>query len=122
MITLKTLSEATAQEVFDQCALHLLTQNEKSYDGRSSRCRYHHRQLRCAAGCFISTTEYKVSMEKHAWRDLTETDRVPDTHARLIGNLQMIHDNKKVIDWADDLINLAKHENLQIPHFLSIQA
>lgn len=61
-------------------------------------------------------------MEKHAWRDLTETDRVPDTHARLIGNLQMIHDNKKVIDWADDLINLAKHENLQIPHFLSIQA
>lgn len=32
MITLKTLPNATAQEVFDQVATHLLTQGEKSVD------------------------------------------------------------------------------------------
>lgn len=34
MITLATLHEATAQQVFDQVARHLLTQGQKSNDER----------------------------------------------------------------------------------------
>ena len=67
MITLKTLGKATAQEVFDQVATHLLTQNERSLDGAS--CSYRNCDgLKCAAGCLISDDEYDNQMEGIDWR------------------------------------------------------
>lgn len=57
-ITLSNLHEATAQQVFDQAALHLLTQNRKSKE--DTKCAYRTKEgLRCAAGCFISEEEYE---------------------------------------------------------------
>ena len=40
MITLATLSQATEQEVFDQVAVHLMTQGEKSSTGATCRYRW----------------------------------------------------------------------------------
>jgi len=46
MITLKTLPQATAQEVFDQVARHLLTQGKKSISENNQYCMY--RFLKCS--------------------------------------------------------------------------
>jgi hypothetical protein len=40
MITLKTLPQATPQQVFDQVTKHLLTQNARSRSGETQICAY----------------------------------------------------------------------------------
>lgn len=69
-ITLATLADATAQEVFDHVANHLLTQNEVSggenYGDFMQSCLYRgtpkegskNEKLCCAAGSLISDEEY----------------------------------------------------------------
>ena len=73
MITLKTLPQATAQEVFDQVAKHLLTQMKKSVAKRAAEsasdskdyCMYRGFDgTKCAAGCLISDDEYKPEFEQ----------------------------------------------------------
>lgn len=115
MITLKTLPLATAQEVFDQCTRHLLTQNEKSEDGEPAACRYHHRHLRCAAGCFIADDEYSPALEGKAWEPLAVQKVVPGAHARLITDLQVVHDRSPPWKWFERLTNLAKDRGLTPP-------
>jgi hypothetical protein len=103
MITLKTLNKATAQEVFEQAATHLLTQKKKSLDG-IVRCMYKSADgLKCAAGCFIADDEYDPSFETKTWVGLVKNAAVPGTHSELIKQLQIIHDTTFVEDWKEEL-------------------
>ena len=114
MITLATLKDATAQEVFEQSAKHLLKQNAKSIlvVKNEKTCMYRHEGLSCAAGCFISDEEYKTEMEAHTWDNLAAYDKVPNKHIELIKQLQNIHDMSDVENWKNNLINLAKKQKL----------
>ncbi len=114
MITLKTLPEATEQEVFDQAVTHLLTQNAKSTNDNGN-CRYRGENgLKCVAGCFIADDEYKSVMEVRSWRQLHEIAHlVPREHARLIQTLQYIHDDHPVSHWKEELEALAEIKNLK---------
>ncbi len=107
-ITLKTLPEATPQQVFDQVARHLMTQNRKSI------CAYRSEfiNLSCAAGCLIADDEYMPSMEGSLWIDLVNRKAVPDTHHLLITELQTVHDKHKTRFWARQLKLTAEEKGL----------
>ena len=108
MITLKTLEQATAQQVYNHVATHLLTQNAKSIEGYV--CMYHTSQgLKCAAGCLIGNDEYSINMENTSWPDL---DGIPVAHTQLIQNLQNVHDCSSVANWPDQLRKVAGWHNL----------
>ena len=100
MITLKTLEQASAQEVFDQVVNHLLQQGKKSQNetsGGDVLCAYRgFNGLKCAAGCLIADDEYKEWFEQRGWRDLVRDEFVPETHGMLIQELQGVHDNAEV--------------------------
>lgn len=115
MITLKTLPQATAQEVFDQIAVHLLTQNKKSIDGDTLRCLYKTKDgLKCAAGCLISDEEYCGEFEGLDWFRMMELKIVPENHKRLITLLQTMHDNPDTepSEWKTELISISRIEKL----------
>lgn len=114
MITLKTLPQATAQEVFDQVERHLLTQNALSLRDESiSSCAYRSaRDLKCAAGCFIADDEYGAQMEGRRWTDLVDTGAVPSAHSGLIRTLQIVHDCTDVQMWPHALRTVAESFNL----------
>lgn len=121
MITLKTLPQATEQEVFSQVATHLLTQNERSilHDrttllGDSASCMYRAGALKCAAGCLIGDDEYKIEMEETTWDMLVIRRVVPKDHACLIGELQSIHDSFPACDWIKELEILAESRGLKL--------
>ena len=111
MITLKTLPQATEQEVFDQVASHLLKQGEKSAN-RNGGCRYRYEDKKCAAGCLIGDDEYYSSLEAEPWSILSSRKKVPCEHADLIGRLQTIHDAKDAENWELELKRLALVRNL----------
>ena len=113
MITLKTLPQATEQEVFDQAVTHLLTQMEVSQD-TNGKCLYRGPgMLKCAGGCFISDEEYTGSMEGRLWGGLVEDDGISKEHSLLIEMLQGIHDNRLPDNWERELKALAKDRNLK---------
>ena len=103
MITLKTLPSATAQEVFDQVARHLLTQNAKSYLEEEDLCAYRHAGLKCAAGCLIGDDEYRAAWEGRPWIALAREGQAPATHMDLIQNLQRVHDTRPMWCWPQEL-------------------
>lgn len=110
---MKTLESASEQEVFDQVAKHMLTQNKKSVDvkGRGYMigdvCRYRgEADLKCAAGCLMADEEYKESFEYKSWDDLVVKKIVSGIHKGLIMKLQYIHDNKDPSEWLSALEGL----------------
>lgn len=119
MITLKTLPQATAQQIFDQVANHLLTQNKRAgepiIDETTGleigvRCQYKDKNgLKCAAGCLIADNEYDPEFEERIWEQLTSKNLVPNNHSDLIGELQKLHDTHYIdpIDWKKELTSLA---------------
>lgn len=115
MITLKTLSDATAQEVFDQVATHLLTQKRRSI--QNGRCLYRSTikgtELKCAAGCLIADDEYKTNFEDKDWINLIARYVAPLNHEFLIYELQSIHDHHYPNRWQNKLKSLAKELNLE---------
>ena len=107
------LKEMTAQEVFNASAKHLLTQNKTSANHGGS-CRYRYGDLKCAAGIFITETQYEFKMEGIAWDDLTKLCNFLDSqHTSLICELQEIHDNFLPIYWKNELNKLAEKLNLK---------
>lgn len=115
MITLKTLPQATAQEVFDQGARHLLTQNEQC--SIRDNCRYRMktpdgRVLKCVGGCFIGDDEYTSKFEDNTWTFLSGLGEVPDAHCDLIRDLQVVHDNCDTSKWPDLLRRRARFYGL----------
>lgn len=105
-ITLATIADApweSLQDIFNQSAKHLLTQNKKSMlwdDPEAVSCAYRSPSgLKCAAGIFISDEEYKVSMEGKSIDVL-----LPASNAtQLLIALQITHDNSDPSQWAKDL-------------------
>ena len=120
MITLNTLHKATAQEVFDQVATHLLTQNKQSLGVRrllgegASPCMYRGPDhLMCAAGCLIADDEYDSKMEATIWPHLISQGWVPtDAHHELIYRLQTMHDNNSPDQWLHMLEDVAVDHRL----------
>lgn len=106
MLSLKTLPQATAQEVFDHVAKHLLTQKRRAIN-RDFSCRYRLRNLRCAAGCLIADDEYKESFEGWGWDVLVEENKAPKKHIGLITSLQSVHDECPPKSWYQELYELA---------------
>jgi hypothetical protein len=112
MITLATLKDATAQQVFDQVATHLLKQNAKSRNSEAGACSYRGNEGRmCAAGCLIADSEYKPDWDNStvgkSWWALNKEGFVPDAHVEMIRALQGIHDHHAVEEWRDDLRTLS---------------
>ena len=111
MITLATLSEATAQEVFNQVATHLLTQNKKCI--KDEICRYRFDRLKCAAGCLIADNEYEESFGGRSWSALVDDKYVPKAYEQLIIHLQKIHDIYNPSEWKGQLEKLATIYDLE---------
>jgi hypothetical protein len=118
MITLATLPQATAQQVYDQVKVHLLKQGKKSENrltiGGALNCAYRGRNATtCAAGCLIADDEYSTNkMEGYTWHHLVSTGVAPYEHERLIIDLQVTHDKLPVKDWPSGLQLVAKDHNL----------
>lgn len=125
MITLKTLPEATAQEVFEQIVTHCLTQGERSellvpdgFDGNHNQRYTHYCQYRgdkgnkCAAGCLMSDKEYRKNWEQKGWCELVMDGDVPSNHMELIAELQYVHDRTKACDWLEAFIQVANRFGL----------
>lgn len=122
MITLKTLPQATAQEVFEQGARHMLMQGEPCINDEG-HCVYRSGELKCVGGCFISDGEYKTSMESKVWEVLMEERLVPCDHHELIGEMQSIHDEFKDFPdlWQRELFSLGSRFNLNTDFIKEIQ-
>lgn len=127
MITLATLKDATAQQVFDQVKTHLLTQMKQSsgYDKEDFQCYYRsgeNSSLKCAAGCLISDEEYVPAMDSPfkssgtAWEAIIEAGHAPKTHELLITQLQWVHDSHLPAEWAEKLEDLAPEFGLEYNH------
>lgn len=103
MITLKTLPQASAQEVFDQITQHLLRQGKAAISSTGA-CRYRVEAqgevLKCAAGCLIADDEYNRLFENVAWDDLADRNKVPSHHVALVQQLQRIHDRESFGTWT----------------------
>lgn len=113
-ITLATLPQATAQEVYSQVRKHLLTQRIKSMSEERKGCVYHGPDgLKCAAGCLIADEEYRNGMEGKPWDYLADRKAVPAAHQELVSDLQAIHDNKSPTVWEYYLNKLAADFNLE---------
>ena len=112
MISLQTLHKATAQEVFDQVASHLLTQKNRSQD-EELNCRYRGNDgTSCAAGCLISDSEYTEIIEGQTWQTLVYNKRASDAHMYLIYELQAAHDKTPPGLWKLQLELVAKNNAL----------
>lgn len=114
-ITLANLNDATAQQVFDQVARHLLTQKAKSVN--EAGCAYRgDNGLMCADGCLIADDEYKPEYDSNfggtSWNSLVGSGEVPTRHECLIEVLQGIHDVREVDTWEDCLYKVASDYNL----------
>jgi hypothetical protein len=116
-ITLATLAEATASEVFNFIAHHMLTQFEKSR-GEDGLCKYRTGESKCAAGCLIADDEYRFGFETQRWRQLIAKNQVPEAHTDLVAYMQVIHDQTPVSMWASNICIAAEafgpHINVSI--------
>lgn len=113
MITLKTLPQATAQQVYDQVKAHLLAQNRKSEN--EEKCLYRGPNgTKCAAGILIGDDEYKPEMDGRqcGWVSLVEQGIVPADHRFLIAELQNLHDDFSPDRWRIKLEELAVEYDL----------
>ena len=122
MITLKTLGQATEQEVFDQVAEHLLTQMRVSENDRG--CAYRSPDgLKCAAGCLIGDDEYSREWDAGGigWGQLVTKDIVPHSHGALVGRLQRIHDRYDPEYWKAELANVADYFKLNTNALLNFK-
>jgi hypothetical protein len=117
-ITLATLPAATAQQVFDQVARHLLTQGRQARNAEA--CAYRGSEgTMCAAGCLMSDEEYAkltdtsvdgratLGIEGLNWEALQRGGVVPPGHTDLIQSLQAVHDDVDTDEWSEELHELA---------------
>lgn len=116
MITLATLNDATAQQVFDQVAKHMIKQGKQSINS-VMECVYRGPNgLKCAAGCLISDDEYdpKFDGNNMSWSLLVNAGYVPSKHSNLIRLMQSVHDRQdgQHGGWVMDLRIAAKQFGL----------
>jgi len=104
------LETMTAQEVLDVGVEHLLTQMAKSENGDNNICLYDGGSVCCAAAPFIKD-EIGFSFIG-GWRDLVFQGWADEVHKDLISELQGVHDECGITDWAFALRELATREKL----------
>lgn len=125
MITISTLHQHTAQQVFDQIATHLLKQGKRSMGpvtrehGGSSydtvKCVYRGPDgVKCAAGAIIGDHEYEPSMEGAGWYHIAQAKDVY-AHENIIMRMQTVHDTVEPHDWRQRLSALADELGLARP-------
>jgi hypothetical protein len=118
MITLATLKDASLQEIFEQAARHLLTQNEKSESGAMCVYRTHSGdgKLMCAVGCFISDEEYNKSFENCSFTAIVNRLNIKSTFAQneLLRSLQRMHDCNEPVFWRNNLFNIGLRNGLSV--------
>lgn len=111
MITLATLHEYSAQQVFDYISRHLLTQGEKcqEFDGDMNPvCVYRNSDGQsCAAGCLIGPREYGLAFEGKDWQAHLYAGKVPAVHHELIYRMQKVHDGCSASGWYKALQQVA---------------
>ena len=116
MITLETLPQATAQEVFDHVTQHLLKQGKKAISAIGA-CQYRVETaegvLKCAAGCLIADDEYNRMFEYLTWKNLVKDGKVPSDHCQLVCDLQKIHDREFPEDWPINFKVVAARHGLK---------
>lgn len=124
LVTLKTLPQATAQQVFDQVVVHMRTQKVQALKSDGD-CAYRAGTLKCAAGCLIADDEYTRDMDGMGqtesgenlgsnWYGLVHRKLVPDVHQSLICDLQQTHDSGDGPEaWERKWQATAKQYNLQ---------
>ena len=120
MITLKTLAEATEQEVFNQIATGLMEQGKKSLV--NGRCCYRSDDgSKCAAGMLIADDEYKPVFDKRGtrgessdWEGIVLMGYATKAHKELIMQLQNIHDTFEPSEWKERLRDYARIWRLKI--------
>lgn len=120
MITMKNLHLATEQQVFDQAAKHLLTQNAKAL-AWSGGCQYRlllddGTVLKCAVGFLIADDEYSQEMEGSLYGSYDFNEffgfKGEAPHLTLLRSLQNLHDNSFVNLWKEKLEQIALDFNL----------
>lgn len=114
MITMKTLHQYSAQEIFNQVATHLLTQMKRSVDDFGF-CAYRGSNgLKCAAGCLIADDEYFYDFEGFRWSHLVTIGKVSKKHKEMIKRLQYVHDSCLVDEWYESLSKIANYCGLKM--------
>jgi len=106
------LHTMTAQEVLDVGVEHLLTQMWKSQKEEEGNviCLYDGGDVCCGAAPFVKDEEGFSFVG--TWRDLVFQGWADETHKDLISELQVVHDEYDVADWASALKELATEEGL----------
>lgn len=100
-----------SQETYDHVKNHLLTQNREARLYGS--CAYRSADgLKCAIGCLIPDDKYDPAFEGMLWssnvtlRKLVES--VTSASARLLTELQDLHDWTDTFNWKSGLFAIAK--------------
>lgn len=114
MITIHNINEHTLQEVYDQIALHLLTQGERAIN-EFEQC-----ELRndcgytCAIGSLIPENDYSPSLEYY-FLEMFETEfnvRLSADMADLLDKLRIVHDFCNPSAWENALKIVAEKMQL----------
>lgn len=127
-ITLATLHEATAQQVFDQAVIGIIEQGGPAINPITERCQYRVRSRACAAGQLMSDDEAAAlsseSRNGSAWQTLRAFDLVPQAHEFLITEIQGAHDHTVVCygreGFMDGFARMAA--NIALNHNLTVGA
>lgn len=101
----------SAQELYNKVKTHLLTQNEKSVDCEGHCAYRNERGLKCAAGILIE--DYNPSYEGCQVTQLSaSTFGISEDLKQMLRELQKIHDDIDVWEWANALKALAEEHGL----------
>ena len=109
----------TKQEIFDKVAVHLVAQNERSWDYNT--CLYRGPNgLKCAVGCLIPDNEYTPEMETKSAQFVLPmlSDKTLSNSFELeemLSNLQRLHDGWTPEHWPQKLRDIAKEYGLTCP-------
>lgn len=116
----------TAQEIYNKVSTHLLTQNEKAIDPSSGQCKYRvNNGLKCAIGCLIVDSNYKIEMEgKNAESLILDfclwylfPENLPEYRGySFLSELQRIHDGKECSSWESELDAFRIGWDLNLPN------
>lgn len=113
MITLSNINEKTDQDVFDYIVGALLKQNKQSADS-DNMCQYKSKDgCKCAVGQVISDEEYDKKMEGQTIRGaFFDKFNIDVDKLFFLQELQEIHDDCDVINWAKQFKELANKLDL----------
>lgn len=114
-VTVDNLDQATAQNVFETIARHLLAQNKQSRNNEGLCCYRGEEGSMCAAGVLIPNEKYDPKMDNvksTAWCFIADRYSFSRNHDGLIGGLQYIHDGWAPYEWPEKLIDFAQSRNL----------